>query len=486
MLINAAKVGGRRTRKACSRLRLSARKIAVACALAASSRAGIVQASEPGVVADDRDEYTLLYRHPVNRQLFEQIAAPEYAYRLGPRSGSVTALSDVAIGTQQTLGSSSQSRYHGWFLADTYLAARPVNGIDVNLNLLLLNPSASDGYRLSGSVHPGLALHLYRNLFELEHHPVRFDLIGLDLGWVTTGNGLLLESLPLEGVLGVVRWKDFELDYLFAGRAYWTDDDYETLSLSALKRKVQINLVNWQKHDPPLGSLPPLSSDSDDTHSLWSNPMGHAYYATLATRWPITPWLRLATEFGCRLEQRPRIGALNRADVILRDSADYALHFGYQFRFYQVGFGPRDRLIAPTWVLNSPLQQDSYVTNPFEYLGLSPAYDQWSHTVMGEGRARLGYGLEVFANSELLVRYARASTVPKLATYTADGFRAPGKSTQLYYETGLRYYPWPTLPHRFSLSATNKQVQAAGVVTDPVERRFAPGHFCVLMGEVYL
>jgi hypothetical protein len=35
---------------------------------------------------------------------------------------------------------SDTSRYHGFFLADTYAAARLVDGLDVNLNLLRLNP----------------------------------------------------------------------------------------------------------------------------------------------------------------------------------------------------------------------------------------------------------------------------------------------------------------------------------------------------------
>lgn len=433
-------------------------------------------------MADDRDDWTLLYRHPSNRQLFEQLATPSYAYRLGPRQGLATALSDVNIGTQQVLdGTSEQSRYHGWFVANAYAAIRPIAGLDVNLNLLMLNPSASDGYRLSSSVHPGLALHLARDLFEIDRRPVRFDIVGIDLGWVTTGNGLLLESVPLEGVLGVARWKGWEVNYLKAGRALWEDDDYETLSLSFLKRLVQLNLVNWQKWDPPAGVLPSFPGSP-----RYADSMGHAYYATLATRAPVYPWLRLATEFGYRIDQKPRVGVLGRVDVLVRERVDYAIHLGYQFRFYQAGFGPRDRLVSPTWAFSSPLQQDSYVTNSFEYLGLSAAYGQWSHTVMGEGRVRIGWGLEAYANTELWMRYARTSTAPKFATFTPSGFRAPGHDTHLYYDAGLRYYPWRGLPHRLSVSVTNKQVMCRFSATDPVEQRFASGNFYVLKAEAYL
>jgi hypothetical protein len=443
----------------------------------------VVRAASPEVVGDDRDQYTLLYRHPVNRQLFEQLAAPESAYRLGPREGFITALSDVTMGTQQ-VGNGTQSRYHGWFTADTYIGVRSVYGIDINLNLMMLNPSASDGYRVSGSVHPGLSLHLYQRLFSLDRSPVLFDILGTDLGWVTTGNGLMLESTPLEGVLGMARWKTWELKYMFAGRAYWGDDDYETFSVSALKGRVQANFVNWQKADPPSGTIPVAPGYEYTTAP--SYPGGHAYYGTLATRLPIGDWFRLATEVGYRVQKQPRVGGLGRADVIVRDTKEYAVHVGYQFRYYQAGFGPRDRLITPTWAYNTPLQQDAYVTNPFEYLGLSHGFDQWSHTVMGEGRVRLGWGLEAYANTELLIRYARAGSVPKVVVYASNGSRAPGRTTNLYYQTGLRMYPWTKYPHRASFSLSNKQVFAGWDVSESVTRRFEPGTYFLLMGEVFL
>ena len=454
----------------------------MACIVTALACAGAARAAD--IVADDRDNYTLFYRHPVDRQLFEQMADPDFAYRLGPIRGPITALSDVTMGTQQTIHAASQSRYHGWFTADTYIGVRPVTGLDINMNLLALNPSASDGYRASGSLHPGLSLHLYHNLFSIDGSPVRFDILGPDLGWVTTGNGLLVESTPLEGVLGVARFKQWELKYMFIGRVYWSDDDYETIALSALKGKVQVNFVNWQKQDPPAGTLPIAPGYESSTPAAY--PGGHSYYTTLVTRLPINDRLRLATEFGYRVQKQPKVGAMGRADFIVRDGGWYSVHVGYQFRFYQAGFGPRDRLITPTWQFNTPAQQDAYVTNPFEYLGLSQGYDQWSHTVMGEARAQLGWGLEAYANTELWIRYARAGMAPKFATYSASGFRAPGRSTDFYYQSGLRYYPWSKLPHRASFSVTNKQVNSAWVLTDAVERRFYPGTFWVLMGEAYL
>lgn len=450
---------------------------AFALAFGALTLASSATASPSVVTADDRDQYTLFYRHPVNRQLFEQLAMPESVYRLGPRSGVITALSDVTVGAQQALGG-SQSRYHGWFTADTYLSVRSVYGVDINMNLLALNPSASDGYRSSASVHPGLALHLYRKLFTLGGSPVLFDIMGPDLGWVTTGNGLLLESTPLEGILGVARWKHWELRSIFAGRAYWSDDDYITTSLSALQGKIQANLVNWQKKERPYfavanGDFPVSSEDQ-------------SVYATLVTRLPVGEHFRIASEFGYHLQEKPRVGILGRADFIIRDVKEYAVHLGYQFRYYQAGFGPRDRISSPSWEFITPLQQDAYVTNPFEYLGHSADYEQWSHTLMVEGRVRLGGGLEAFANTELWLRYARAESVPKKVIYVADGTRAPGQNTSFYYHTGLRMYPWEDFPHRASLSVTNKQVMAPWTASSAVTRRFDEGKYWLLMGEVFL
>lgn len=429
------------------------------------------------VVADDRDQYTLFYRHPVNRQLFEQVATPEYAYRLAPRSGFITALSDVTVGAQET-PFNSQSRYHGWFTADTYIGVRSVYGVDINLNLLALNPSASDGYRSSAAIYPGLSLHLYQKLFTVDRSPVLFDIMGPDLGWVTTGNGLLLESTPLEGILGVARWKRWELRSIFAGRAYWPDDDYITTSLSALNGKLQANLVNWQKRE--------RSAFSPTSRTTARGAEAESVYATLVTRLPVGNHFRIASEFGYRLQQKPRVGILGRADFMVRETREYAIHLGYQFRYYQAGFGPKDRVTSPSWEFNTPLQQDAYVTNPFEYLGHSADYEQWSHTVMAEGRTRLGWGLEVYANTELWVRYARAESVPKNVVYVADGSRAPGRSTKFFYQTGLRMYPWDDYPHRASLSMTNKQVNTAWTANQAVFRRFEQGTYFLLMGEVFL
>jgi hypothetical protein len=81
-------------------------------------------------------------------------------------------------------------------------------------------------------VKPGFVLHAALPLVELGSDPVRADVLGTDLGWVTLGNGLLFEQLPLEGVLGVLSWRSLQLSYTYGGRALWDDDDLIRTQLS--------------------------------------------------------------------------------------------------------------------------------------------------------------------------------------------------------------------------------------------------------------
>jgi len=143
-------------------------------------------------------------------------------------------------------------------------------------------------------------------------------------------------------------------------------------------------------------------------------------------------------------------------------------------------------LITPTWPFNSLAQQDAYITNPFLYHGISAAYDQWSHTVMGEARWQPIPDWEPYLNLEVLRRYARSQTVPKMVMYTADGARAPGRTTRAYFETGLRWYPWHGLPHRGSFAVTNHGLNVGETVTTPVEDRVKRGLYYLARVEAWL
>jgi hypothetical protein len=121
---------------------------------------------------------------------------PAQPYRLLPSSDRLAAIADLGIGTQQAWTGGTQTRFHGYFLADTYLAAALTPGLEANLNMRVLNPSASDGYRLSSMVVPGFALHARYPLpfLSVGGQPVRLDVLGTDLGWITVGRGLLLPA----------------------------------------------------------------------------------------------------------------------------------------------------------------------------------------------------------------------------------------------------------------------------------------------------
>jgi len=124
------------------------------------ARAAFGQAAAE-VVDDGRDAYTLFYRHPVNRQLALQLAAPGEEVRLGRNRGPLAFLADLSFGTEQVAhAGDQQARFHGYYIADTYWAVHILDGLETNLNLLLLNPSASDRYRVSSQVNAELAIHV--------------------------------------------------------------------------------------------------------------------------------------------------------------------------------------------------------------------------------------------------------------------------------------------------------------------------------------
>jgi hypothetical protein len=126
-----------------------------------------------------------------------------------------------------------------------------------------------------------------------------------------------------------------------------------------------------------------------------------------------------------------------------------------------------------------PYREDVYVTNSYEYLGISPLFEQWSHSVMFEGRLWLTRRFQLFADTEAWLRFAACRGTPWVV-YTSSGFRAPGHQLTGYYRAGLRLYPWPERPHRMSVYFTNKQVTSTGNPDIQVERRFETGNNWVL------
>jgi hypothetical protein len=83
--------------------------------------------AEP-VLHDARDSYSLLDRHPVNRQLFEQLDTEEEKSRLTRDWEHVALLGDVSATNQFNLKlTDDKPRFHGYAIADTYASVRPIS-----------------------------------------------------------------------------------------------------------------------------------------------------------------------------------------------------------------------------------------------------------------------------------------------------------------------------------------------------------------------
>lgn len=442
------------------------------------------------VRADGRDAWTLLDRHLVNRQLFEQIRTPTELYRLGRSLDPLAAAADVRIGTQQPVDESHQTRFHGFSVFNTFGAVRPFYGVDANLNLTILNPSASDGYRVSAQVLAGIGLHGYYDLDLGVRDPVKLDVFGTDLGLVTLGRGLLLEQTPSEGEIASARFRGFEIREAFIGRALWPNDDVILVALRGLDDKLELSFVRWQfKESAPVEAVTPVSPapSSGVRTSVDTSFRSASHYVGASLDVPFTDSLRAAVEYQGNLRDGGLKNAvLARGDFLDRDILGLGLHLGYQFRFYDAGFGPSRVLRAPTMRYAVPDFEDIYVTNPFEYFGISEYYRQWSHTVMAEAIVPIFPILKLVLNGEYLLRFAADPNPTERVVFQQDWGFFPGKTDHLYYKVGLRVEPWRGLPHRVSVMLTNKQVASGISVTDVQTTRFEHGNFYLLQFEAFL
>jgi hypothetical protein len=415
---------------------------------------------------DGRDPYTLFDRHLQTRQLRLQLEEPDQTFRLTRDWERFRAAGDLAIGTQQTYQHGAQSHFHGFAIADAFFSLRILKGLDVTLNLLAFNPSASDGYRASAAVKPGIAVDLSGELFRIAGKPLRFGVTGTDLGVITVGEGLLFEQSELEGVLGWLDYGPATFSYMYGGRSLWGDDDLIRWELSFFERRLRYTFIEWQ-------SKLDLSNPFMPTQTRRTG-----YYADTSLDLPLPGGFHTGIEYALRLVEVPRSALLLRADWLRRDLGRLEVHVGYQFRFYQRGSGPRSRAPWPSVPFSFPYQEDTYATNPFEYLTVADFAEQWSHTVMLEARLELGAGFELFGNEELWQRFAtNFEGGPELRGKTPSGFDLSDQRPSSYYSAGFSYYPWQRAPHRADVMMTNKQVpgnDGQSLV------RFAPGRYYVL------
>lgn len=424
--------------------------------------ASVARAEE--VVADTRDKTTLFRPRLMNRQLFEQLAEPDQKYRLGRDLGAVAAAVDAQVASTQVL-SGDFSRFHAFFVFDTFAALRSPYGFDFDLNLTLFNPSASDGVRVSAAALPDGALHFYHELELRPGKQARVDVLGIDLDRVTLGNGLLLEEWPLEGQFFNLAYEGFHLRQYFGGRVFWPDDDLFTLAAGALDGKLEALFGAWTFRDGP----------------------ATAYYADLSAHWPLLDErLRLGADVAANLRERARLGALLRTDYT-DSAAGFAWHLGYQSRWYGRGFGPRRGLTTPSTTFNLPYREDAYFTNSFEFFAVSDVFEQWAHTAMLEVEAPLGRYFRAFAEGEVVAGFAGGAGGPQWFLATPRGKELPGSWTEGFYRGGLRLHPWPELPHRLSAVFTNKQVQTGRTMADSTDLRLrTQGHYISFQLEAAL
>lgn len=398
---------------------------------------------------DPRDPFSLHDRRLLNRKLFDQLARPEQAHRLAAGQDFALATGDLGIGTQVAWPDSTLAPFHGYFVLDAFTAMRVMPGVEVNLNLLTLNRTASAGYRRATSLYPGIAAHIDGVPFHLAGKPVRAEFITTDLGEVTIGKGLLIERVPMEGHAGRIKWgDDLEIYEVFGGETLWLNDDLQVLGADLWQGTLQLNALLW----------------------LLNEGVARADYLSLAFSVPgLGPHWQLATELGLRLaidDGAPWAGAgLIRADYIDRFTPGGGRwHIGYQFRAYQKSFGPRTGALQPVQTLPAlPTREDAYVTNPALYFNISPLFDQWSHTVMLEARSPLLWRMDFWAEAEGVLRFARAreGDVARVVYERRD--RAfPGWHAQVWLKAGLELRPFEGRPHRARLLFSNKHVAAQG------------------------
>lgn len=432
------------------------------------------------VWADGRDAWALFESRLVNRQLRGQLEGDEL--RLGRDLGPLVVAGDLTIGSQFGSGD-GLARFHGFFLLDAFAAVEVTPWIDVNLNLIVLDASASDGYRASSRILPGLALHLHHDLFDLAGDPVRADFVAPDLDIVTMGRGLLVEEQSLAGYQIGGRWRGFELRQVFGGRLFWNDDLW-MLQASALKGAAGASLVIWGSSLPSADDLAKILQSGMIPEGLELEDT-FAWYLTAFGEVEVVRRLRIAAEGGLRVDHGEVVPALLvRADWLDGDLSGAELHLGWQLRYYAQHFTPVDLNLGPSVFGSLPEREEAYFTNAFEYLAISRRFHQVSHSVMAELHVPLHWGIRIIAEAEGVIRFVSAGTPAQVRFI--DGQRLPGILPDLYYRAGLEVRPSFLPRARLSALVTNKLVNSDESPIDPVGQRFVDRPLLALEIEVDL
>ena len=396
------------------------------------------------------DRWSLLDHRPANRYLWRQ----HDASRVFEPTARLAFLSDVLVGTQMPRPGTTLGAWHGHAIADTYFGVRAHDNLDVNLNLVAFNMSASQGYRANTAVSPGIAAHLHGAVGDL-----RGDLVTLDLGQVTLGQGLMFEQLPLEGAMGRLRWNEWWVRLLIGGQLHQYADDL--FAVTAGWRDLQVSWYGW-------------SHDSFDRVPQW---------VTVSGEIPGLPeGLRVGVEGLSRVDGNAlgRTAAMARVDWMPALSGPTMLHLGYQYRWYAHGYGPHGKGLQRMFTRPAFIwREDTYVTNGYEAYWPSGLFDQHWHTLMAEAEIPLGSPWIVGrVEGELWGRLFRDSDGPQdtLVTLDTDGERPhwwPDPDLRFYHRIGIELRPLPGRPDRLRVWVINKVAAASRSPTEPTRTRFS-------------
>ena len=428
------------------------------------------------VYADGRDRWTLLRPSTVNRNLNARDNAPGYDGRLLLNQGRFSGALDGIVGWQQPFDSGPQTRFHGYYVLDTYVGFEVIEQLELTVNLTIFNPSASDGYRASADILTGFTVHLHET-FMIDGEPLRVDIVGFDLDVVTTGVGLFFEQLPVEGWLIGARYGGSEFRMTWGGRALFSDDNFLYAQATALDGRIGLTYTSW------FGDL--TASEIGDADQVVDS--FHGVYIGAFTNLELGAGFRFGAEYGARLDTGEiRSAAMARLDFKTagRIGVPVELHIGYQARMYLNQFGPRSIFVEPTQTPNTPRRENVYVTNSFEYFEYTPFFDQFSHTGMFEVNLYPFDQWRVFAQTEFWYRIINAAT-PRIV-YSPRFGRFPGDHAEIFYRCGIDFFPWSELPYRFSAFATNKAVVAATDISTPLPDRFNHRDFFFVEGVFQL
>ncbi|MCA9545226.1 MAG: hypothetical protein KC613_12570 [Myxococcales bacterium] len=300
-------------------------------------------------------------------QVHEALAAQPHRLL---REGPVVAAADAVVATAIPREDATIAQWHGYFLLDARAAARLGEHVELSLNAVAFQVTASSGYRALSGVSPGVTARAFGDVLRLGGAPLYAEVMGVDLGETTVGRGVLYERQLMEGGFARFQWRGWHASLLIGGQTHNEADDL-FVTTAGFGRWLQLSwLVIPQDQFERTPEYLSLSGDAPGLGPDWR------------LSWEAA--LRRPGEGG----ERAVAGLLKLDWRPVEGWGPAQVHLGYQARFYQQGYGPDgDDQAAPLLWFSTPLREETLATNAGDYYEMSGAYHQWSHTVVVETRA---------------------------------------------------------------------------------------------------